>query len=475
MTIRHYENEPRLFGYLGMPIHGATLSDLETSAVEALQSHKTTYYTPADAHLAWHALTKEEIRRLLFDIDRLFCDTKGLWNLANYAGALVPDVIPKELLYSKILQHCASNNIPVSFFGSHKLTHTQLRKSLLSTYPELKIAQCIPKPKGPVFDWDQDSIIQSLKSAKTGALFLALGPGTEQQWVQINKSNLEIPLILSCNKSAFTCLTSSKSFYKKLLESLSPNFIGRYFTLLRETIKWRFSQEQKSDGQAVVLKGAREVYLSHLYERIEWSGSVDVTHIDSLQVPINFRKNIVCECGKVNFIDSSGIGLLIQIARNCKQEGRFLCLMRPSDAVLRAIRAMRLEKQLKIVWSTRELEEELKSHEDCLVCITPADNGKDYEIKPLLDLKPRTIERIEKEIDRLLPKLEKGAQITINLQYIFFMDSFGIGAIVNVKKELAKHDVPLKLNRVNSGPMKTLKMLKLDDVLIEAATLDLIA
>ena len=95
-------------------------------------------------------------------------------------------------------------------------------------------------------------------------------------------------------------------------------------------------------------------------------GEIDHHTADGLKMKIDREykrsnaKNIIFDFGKVEFMDSSGIGMLIGRCKSAEQQGGAVCVASPSPAVRRIIDISGLGKLVQCYNSPKDAEESLR-------------------------------------------------------------------------------------------------------------------
>ncbi|MCB1202425.1 MAG: STAS domain-containing protein [Leptospiraceae bacterium] len=63
---------------------------------------------------------------------------------------------------------------------------------------------------------------------------------------------------------------------------------------------------------------------------------------------------LIMKCGKISSIDSAGIGGIIAAQLNIRKEGKELRLIEVPDPILKTIRMLKLENQLRVFFNLQE-------------------------------------------------------------------------------------------------------------------------
>ncbi len=113
----------------------------------------------------------------------------------------------------------------------------------------------------------------------------------------------------------------------------------------------------------VSLRGTREV--KENYQLFRLTGLLDAFSEPTFRkVIINFidkgPKNIIMDLSKIDFIDSSGLGALVQIVKKAQNEGGSFHMV-ANPRVTQTVKLVRLEKFLSLETSVEVAMEKIKS------------------------------------------------------------------------------------------------------------------
>lgn len=479
MTKRvHPTTSPRLSIILGLPFHNVTTIEAVSECINAIENPDPSYFLGGNIDLIFECYKDAELKSILFFAERVFCRSKRLLKLSTKFRAPLPGKVDYKVLLPNLLKQCENKEHSVYLLGDSKVKLQKLIPYIKQQYPKLNIAGYEPTPKGEVFHWPNDSILKKLNVLKPDLLLVALPRVSRERWIFAHHKQSKVPLTFGIG-SNFDCIYGNHPSHIGSFWNLLTTPCAEIWQNLRDTafLSSQINIQRKALDQlkTELVKNPTEPTLaSGQYHRLIWKGFADKQKINSLPMPPDYDRNIVCECTEVDFIDSRGLGLLAEISRNSNQSGRFFCLYKPSEAIRTALSSMRLETQIPSVWSQHDLEDEIKEHDEALVLSKPSPDAQFYIVKPLVDLKTKSLKKIEKSIYDALPSLDRETKVIINLEHINFIDSMAIGHILSIKKRLIEFHTEMTLSNVHGMPLKTLQMLKLSDILIEPESLEIV-
>jgi anti-anti-sigma factor len=184
---------------------------------------------------------------------------------------------------------------------------------------------------------------------------------------------------------------------------------------------------------------------------VTWSGHIDAAAVSSGAVqavlPKEGKPNVVLNCSKVTFIDSTGLGLLIKTYRTCKQAGGTLVVLNPSEAVERMLTLMYLARLIPIAHDIAEVPRFLPvstgvSQATTSITLTLALTG---------DITAATVESLEAQLRNQWEQAPVATRLQLDLAQVSFMDSSGLGFLLRALK-LARKRPGGTLKLLNPSP-----------------------
>lgn len=147
---------------------------------------------------------------------------------------------------------------------------------------------------------------------------------------------------------------------------------------------------------------------------------------------------ILLDGSKVNFIDSTGIGKLIQFSKRLRKESRKLIILSPSDGLSRALNLMQLSDLFTYTTDVEDVAtafQRLESHSEGQHRI--ASRTTDTKIEWQGEITAQTAEKLWAEIEQTLSEdVLQPDHLTIQMRDVTFVDSTGVGLMVRLKKRV---------------------------------------
>jgi N-acetylglucosaminyldiphosphoundecaprenol N-acetyl-beta-D-mannosaminyltransferase len=174
------------------------------------------------------------------------------------------------------------------------------------------------------------------------------------------------------------------------------------------------------------------------------------------------------ESSQVNFIDSTGVGVLIRLQKKLQYSGRQLVLISPSPQLRRALSLMHLLD----FFPTASNVEQAKQ----LVEKRPGDQSvtQSPSVLPTLtwhgEVTAVNAEEIYRVTEAHLETLKAAPQASIDLSAVPFIDSSGLGTMVRIKKFAARHGIELAFTGPKPAVLNVIKLARLEKLLLAAAS-----
>jgi len=192
---------------------------------------------------------------------------------------------------------------------------------------------------------------------------------------------------------------------------------------------------------------------------------------ESIEKAISGDRPCLVALEKVEFIDSTGVGLLVRLQKKARIAGQPLFLVNPSRNLLRALKIMRLDEFFTIVpdrsAAMKSLQNAARHSAVQLKTIAPA-------TLPTLSWKGELTAENAEEIwvstmDHLSARSIIQDQVTIDLSEVDFMDSTGLGIMIRAKKFAARQGMKVNFTGCGANVLNVIRLSRLEDYLLKAA------
>jgi N-acetylglucosaminyldiphosphoundecaprenol N-acetyl-beta-D-mannosaminyltransferase len=333
---------------------------------------------------------------------------------------------------------------------------------------------------------DHEYIAQKIRAAKPDLLFVSLGCPKAEKWMFMHYRSLGVPVAIGVGGTI--------DFLARRLKR-APRWMQRtgaewLFRLAQEPRRLfsRYARDARKFGCAIFEQ------LWHLQWRVarpaqSLPASVDLVEpawqrIRAPEILVESSiqrdrhvwgrlsgRHCLLELSHVRSIDSSGIGLLIELQRQLSREERYLVLLAPSEAVRRAVRLMRLEHLVMVARDTVEARE-LISATLCQKRGITALSA--HATLPLLwqgEITAGTAEHVwmvaQAQIDSFTEYTEP---ITIDLSGVRFIDSTGAALLLRAQEYACSKAGELRFLDPPATVRNVLQMSRLESAVVSVPT-----
>jgi anti-anti-sigma factor len=183
---------------------------------------------------------------------------------------------------------------------------------------------------------------------------------------------------------------------------------------------------------------------------------------------ISPERACVLDLKNVEFLDSTGIGLLIRLQKRSRAAAQQLLLANPSKMVTRALELMRLREFFILVSSVAAAE----------ACLNEAGQFSSVSLRttssaslPALawtgELTAANSEEIWiQTMDQLAARALVQRALTIDLSKLRFIDSTGLSVMIRTKKYAARQSVKLRFADPQENVLNVIRLSRLEEYLL---------
>jgi N-acetylglucosaminyldiphosphoundecaprenol N-acetyl-beta-D-mannosaminyltransferase len=474
---RETGGEPSIVMVAGLPFHRVTREGAVAECMRLMEHDRAHTVVTANADFVAQAGKNPKLREIIFHADRIFCDGQPLVWLSRLFKYPLPERVTGSDLIGPLLGRCEAAGKSVYFFGGAPEVLDQLRLYLEKHYPSLRIAGMTAPPVGAIDDWDNPSYIREIRKARADLMVVALGCPKQEEWIHRFHQRYGVPLSIGVGGS-LDFLVGRQTRAPKWVQQAGMEWawrlgtnprrlFGRYlrdfFALFRLTVKQWIAQHMKtntSETPSNLINPALDEW-----ELVILRGDLDAARAATLEDPGIQDKPLVIECSGVTFIDSSGLGKLIQWARRARAARQPICLLNPSRPVSFLIHSVNLEGQFpsaKTVWGVSAIVKQAASPSTGDRTKTP------FRIRPEEEnLDATTIPDLESSVMEAAENARRHTRIEVDMSTVSIIDSFAIGRLINMKRRLWQDHRELVLVNLSSTVTDVLRLLRLERVLTQ--------
>jgi N-acetylglucosaminyldiphosphoundecaprenol N-acetyl-beta-D-mannosaminyltransferase len=138
----------------------------------------------------------ETHRRRLNALDVVLPDGQPVrWGLNLLFGDGLRDRVCGPELMLQVCRMCASEGLPIAFYGNRPEVLAQLSGNLTAQFPDLRIAAAIPSQFRRVSEAEQAAIAGAVQRSGAKVVFVGLGCPRQEVWLYENRNRLQMPML----------------------------------------------------------------------------------------------------------------------------------------------------------------------------------------------------------------------------------------------------------------------------------------
>ncbi|MEW6302841.1 MAG: WecB/TagA/CpsF family glycosyltransferase [Verrucomicrobiota bacterium] len=342
---------------LGVPFDSLTVSGAIGIIQRMVESRKPHQIVTANVDFLVQAMHDIELHRILVESHLVLCDGTPLVWASRFLGNRLPERVAGADLVPLLVRLAAEKQYRLFFLGGAPEVTAQAVANLRDQYPRLHIVGCYSPPFAELLDMDHDEIRRQVLQAQPDLLFVSFGCPKAEKWIAMHYRSLGVPVTIGVGatidflagrvKRAPVCIQKSGTeWIFRLLQE--PRRLGpRYFDDLRHFGRAIVAQWWRMHGGSSKRLPAR---CSVVKDNPSWHCIEVKVRLDAATVRSHAalweratRKHCLLDLAAVEFIDSTGLGLLLRLERSLRAAGRRLILLAPGPSVRRALQSVRLQ------------------------------------------------------------------------------------------------------------------------------------
>ena len=471
---------------LGVAFDKVTAAEAMQMVAAMIRSGQPHYAATPNVDFVVQALADAELRRILAEADLVLCDGMPLVWASRFLGNPLPERVAGSDLVPQLLAQAEQEGWRVFFLGGTEHSVAQAADKVRTRHPALKLVGAYSPPFAPLLAMDHDDILRRVRAAKPDILLVALGCPKQEKWIRMNYRRAGVPLSIGVG-ATIDFLAGSVRRAPGWMQATGLEWLFRLLQEPRRLFR-RYSTDLWVFGRAILqqwwqLRGLRrhqrktglvvaESTLGDDCEIVHFTERVDaavVQQYESFWAELGVgRTHLLLDLARVEFMDSTGVGLLVRLHKTLSATQRKLVLVRPTQPVVEALNLMRLTAffiQSNNLAAARALiRRRLDEHR----VVATLDLAGEHEPVAWQGDIMAANEAVVWHYTRLHLAHSQGrqAEMNINLAAVGFMDSAGVRLMVRTRKEARRLGLQLKFTQPTPAVRHILRVLRLENFLI---------
>lgn len=354
---------------LGVPFDNVTTGQTLETIEGMIASRKPHYIATANVDFTALAQYDEELRRILLDAHLVVCDGMPLVWASRWLGNALPERVAGSDLVPKLLEIAEQKNWSVFFLGGQMEVAKLAVQKVRERHPDLKIAGVLSPPFKPLHEMDHEAICAQIRSTDPDLLFVSFGCPKQEKWIAMNYLRAAVPVTIGVGATIdflaghmkraprWMQMTGLEWLYRllqeprRLFKRYATDFFVFGFTIFKQ---WWLTRGGRGITPATgspasntsILPQAPAAPPSSVAE-IHCPARLDAAEVRAVEQAWmstieGLEVGVVIDCSETQFIDSTGLGLLMRVQKRCRQSSKPLVLAAVSPAVLKLLQMTRL-------------------------------------------------------------------------------------------------------------------------------------
>jgi len=471
---------------LGVPFDRVTSVDSLRIIGQMIASGRPHYAATANVDFAVQALKDVELHRILADADLVLCDGMPLVWASRFLGNPLPERVTGSDLVPLLLAEAELKGWRVFFLGGTDASVATAAERVRMRHPKLELVGAYSPPFKPLLEMDHEDIVRRVREARPDILLVAFGCPKQEKWISMQLRHTGVPLSIgvgatidflagSVRRAPLWMQRTGLEWVFRMLQE--PNrLFRRYCTdlwvfgwaILLQWWQLRGIRSQAKHANQVVSRESR----SGMYELVRFAERIDAAtvseHKDLWPRLAASTTHVLLDLSGVQFIDSTGVGLLVRLQKKFRADRRQLVLVAPTKSVLRALALMRFAELFPIaadLTAARELVHDRLSELNVVATLNLS--GPQEPLAWQGDITAIS-EDVVWQMTKVYLDFSRGrdAKMNVNLAGVRFIDSTGVRLMVRVRKEAKQRGIQLKFTEPQLAVRNVLSILRMENYLL---------
>jgi len=471
---------------LGVPFDKVTTADSLRIIGQMIASGRPHYAATANVDFAVQALKDVELRRILADADLVLCDGMPLVWASRFLGNPLPERVPGSDLVPRLLAEAELKGWRVFFLGGTDESVARAAERVRTRHPKLQLVGAYSPPFKPLLEMDHEDIVRRVREARPDILLVAFGCPKQEKWISMQLHHAGVPLSIGVGAT----IDFLAGLVRRAPVWMQRTGLEWLFRLLQEPHRLfrRYSTDLWVFGWAILLQwwrlqGIRSQakHANQIVSQASRSGVCTLVRFAERLDAATVREHselwprlaaseahVLLDFSGVEFIDSTGVGLLVRLQKQLRAIRRELVLVAPTKPVVRALALMRFSELFATapdLTAARALVHERLSELNVVATLNSAAAHEPLAWQgDITGVSEDGVWRMTRM--HLDASLDRDAKINVNLAAVRFVDSTGVRLMVRVRKEARQRGIELKFTEARPAVLNVLRILRLDNYLL---------
>lgn len=463
---------------LGVPFDNVTTEEAVALVESMIALRRPHYLATANVDFLVQALRDVELRRILFEAHLVLCDGTPLLWASRWLGNPLAERVAGSDLVPLLVKIAAQKGYRLYFLGGRPEATGDAVRRLRQEHPAVVIAGHYSPPYQELLAMDHADVRRRIQAAAPDLLFVCFGCPKQEKWIAMHYRNLNVPVCVGVGGTV-DFLAGRLPRAPKWMQRTGTEWLFRLAQEPRRLFKrytrdgwyfgwaiagqwWRtrrFARERPvrpansqrspaSEGQEIVLPEWLDAETVQRQGR-SWERSLDP------------ERPVFLNLAGVQFIDSTGVGILVRLRKLAALQHQSAVLVAPSRPVEQLLRSMHL---WPFFLTAPDLPRAKALLEELAAAEPAARPPGPWTPHALLNWRGEVTaansEQVWRQTEAFLNQRPIPRELTIGLSAVTFMDSTGVDLMIRAKKHALRQGSKLSFTGVQKGVHSVIRLSK---------------
>jgi N-acetylglucosaminyldiphosphoundecaprenol N-acetyl-beta-D-mannosaminyltransferase len=479
---------------LGVPFDNVSVADTVAAIEKMVASRRPHYLVTANVDFLVQAQTDVELHRILLDAHLVVCDGTPLLWASRLLGNPLPERVAGADLVPLLIRVAEQRKYRLFFLGATPESSQAAVNNLRRHHKDLIIAGHYSPPFGKLLEMDHEEIKRRIEDAHPDLLFVSFGCPKQEKWIAMHYRSLGVPVAAGVGATIdflaghvrrapqwmqrtgtewiFRLAQEPRRLfgrYSKDLWVFGHCILGQWWKLQRRARR-PIHNEVSWEARLLSLSDKENAFqIRTLPPRFD----LEAARNGALPIEDILKDGRPCllQMDQVEFIDSTGIGMLIQLQKQLRSNGYELILLCPSDVVESSLKLLRLDRFFAKATGLAAAKQLLQNQALEASAAVASDSGTAARILRWQgEITAVNAPKVWADCQSHLKDAAEASQpeVVIDLSAVRFIDSSGLGVMVQIKKLAQRHGTKLVFTTPKPEVLNVLQLSRLEEFLLGA-------
>ena len=472
---------------LGVPFDNVSTTETLRIIDDMVASRRPHYLVTANVDFLVQAAHDVELRRILFDAHLVLCDGTPLVWASKLLGNPLPERVAGSDLVPLLLGVAAEKGYRPFFLGATPDSMEQAVAKAKQHYPKLEFAGYYSPPFNKLLEMDHEEIRDRITRAQPDLLFVGFGCPKQEKWINMHYRSLGVPVSIGVGgtidflagrlaraprwmqKSGTEWIFRLAQEPKRLLRRYAKDlwhFTGAIAAQCWRLRRWsRTRRTENSIPSNVRDTSPAPFQVLVVPPRLDFE---EVHRIRAeMEATLLSPTPVVLDLKQVEFIDSTGVGLLIRLQKRARCDGHQLVLANVSENVRRALELMRLTDFFIVASDLAAAAALLRDTGNTSVQLRAHPSSAFPALYWSGELTAANAETYwTSTIDHIAARSLVQRSLLIDLSKLSFVDSTGLGMMIRTRKHGTRQGIKISFTDASPNVLNVMRLARLEEYLM---------